>query len=278
MPNDLITIRDLRNKAHFLIDDAYLNGYAKKCGIYATGIYMSLCRHADKEQKCWPSIQKIAEELSIGRKSVMIGLQRLEKHGIIKKERVGKKLTNRYTLVDKSYWLSEVDDRHFTSEVPHRDLCSPSQGLPKSLTGTSIERKHNRKETHIRKRPKGRSGKAAPTSFNELKTEPMNEDIDRSFPRKRLYGDETLNWLIDYFEHRFGHPSLDGSEKWSRVFAKHLKTKIGAGKTREVIDWASDPDCWWYSRITGLKMLYYKREQILAAMEEKKPGKEIIHL
>jgi len=101
----------------------------------------------------------------------------------------------------------------------------------------------------------------------------MNKEIDRSFPRKRLYGDETLNWLLDFFEYRFDHPSLDGGEKWSKVFARHLKAKVGAGKAREMIEWASDPECWWYSKLTGIKMLYFKREFIIAAMEEPKRSK-----
>jgi hypothetical protein len=51
---------------------------------------------------------------------------------------------------------------------------------------------------------------------------------------------------------------------------KHLKNKIGLGKVKDILDWASDPDCWWYSKLTGFKMLYNKREMILKQMETKK--------
>ena len=97
-------VRDMRHKEKFQIDDLYLNGYAKKCGIYATGVYVSLCRHANKEQKCFPSIKKMAEELSISAKQVGRAIKILEKFRIIFKKRVGKTVVNRYHLLDKSEW------------------------------------------------------------------------------------------------------------------------------------------------------------------------------
>jgi len=98
-------VRDMRHKEKFQIDDLYLNGYAKKCGIYATGVYVSLCRHADsKTQECWPSIKRIAEELNIGTTAVKGAIKVLEENHIILRKRMGKKLNNRYILLDKSEW------------------------------------------------------------------------------------------------------------------------------------------------------------------------------
>lgn len=94
----------MRHKEKFQIDDLYLNGYASKCGIYATGVYVSLCRHVDKEQKCWPSLNKIAKELRISPKQAGRAIKILEEFHIIKKVRVGKKLNNRYILLDRSEW------------------------------------------------------------------------------------------------------------------------------------------------------------------------------
>lgn len=141
-------VRDLREKSKFILDDKFLNGYARFVEIYAVGVYNSLCRHADKEQKCWPSIKKIAEELSIGRNSVIESLKRLQFWNIIFKERKGKKLTNRYYLLDKSQWksLCEVCLKDF-SEVYHMDFTSLQDKLHKFTTQTSIERKHKSKET-----------------------------------------------------------------------------------------------------------------------------------
>jgi len=141
-------IRDLREKGKFVVDDKFLNGYARFLGIYCVGIYNSLCRHADKEQKCWPSIKKIAEELDICRNKVIEGIKYLEFWQIIKKQRIGKQATNRYLLLDKKQWkpLSEVYLKDF-SEVHHINFRSLQGKLQEFTAGTSIVRKHNSKET-----------------------------------------------------------------------------------------------------------------------------------
>jgi len=120
---EIIKLRDLRRKDKFQIDDAYLNGYARLCGIYATGVYCSLCRHANyTTQKCWPSIDKIAEELNINRKTVLNGIAELEKWGIIstvkeKDQKTKRQLNNTYLLTDKSEWKPKPDE----SRVPVAD-------------------------------------------------------------------------------------------------------------------------------------------------------------
>ena len=127
-------VRDQRDKGWYWTDDEFLNGYAKFVGIYAVGVYHSLCRHADKEQQCWPSIEKMCEELNISRDSVINAIKKLEFCNIIKKERIGKKCTNRYNLLKKINWkpISEVCHNDFTikSEVDHSDFTSRPQRLP----------------------------------------------------------------------------------------------------------------------------------------------------
>lgn len=119
-----IKIRDLRKKEKFVVDDVYLNGYAKLVCPYATLTYLSLCRHAGKEQKAFPSIDKMAEEFNVSRPSIIRGLKELENLKIIKKNRIGKRLNNEYFLLDKSEWVvkSEVNNIDFIakSEVNNR--------------------------------------------------------------------------------------------------------------------------------------------------------------
>lgn len=160
MSQEKITIRDLRKKEKFIIDDEYLNGYAKICGIYATGAYISLCRHADKNQKAFPSIQRIADELAVSDSSIKRGLNKLEKHGIILRERKGKMLTNRYYLLDKSEWSKEPIKKSDSSVRPIREFTKTHHTVPADL---SIERKHNRKETQ----KKGMSPKATGWQLEE---------------------------------------------------------------------------------------------------------------
>jgi hypothetical protein len=124
-----IKLRDMRHKEKFQIDDAYLNGYAKKCGIYATGVYVSLCRHSNNDQNCFPSAATIAKELDMSEKQVYRSIKILEDHNIIMRERVGKKLNNLYFLVDKSQWSDRTsspittDSRshHYRTDSPTKD-------------------------------------------------------------------------------------------------------------------------------------------------------------
>jgi len=75
--NDQFLVRSLRNKQHFIVDDAYLNGYAKLCGPNATLVYLCLCRHADRHQESFPSVQLMAGKTGISRDSVMRGIKKL---------------------------------------------------------------------------------------------------------------------------------------------------------------------------------------------------------
>ncbi|MFA5753669.1 MAG: helix-turn-helix domain-containing protein [Bacteroidales bacterium] len=133
-------VRDMRRKEKFVLDDAYLNGWAKKCGVYASAVYMSLARHADKYQLCWPSIKKIAEEHSISQTQTRRAIKILTEHNIIKVERLGKKLNNRYYLLDKSEWSDRT-----ISERPNRTLTTSPQD-----THQCPDRTLHSKDTHIK--------------------------------------------------------------------------------------------------------------------------------
>ena len=145
---DKFEVRDLREKERFIVDDKFLNGYARFLGIYAVGVYSSLCRHANKEQKCWPSIKKMAQELSIGRNKVIDSIKYLEFWQITKKQRVGKHANNRYLLLSKKQWkpLNETNLKEF-SEVYHINFRGLQDKLQEFTRSTSIVRKHNSKET-----------------------------------------------------------------------------------------------------------------------------------
>ena len=105
--NDYFKVRDLRKKQQFIIDDTYLNGYARLMSPYATCAYLSLCRHADKAQKAFPSIRRIGEQHHISAKSVKRGLKELLSWNIIRKQRLGGRMSNTYWLLDKSEWKSK---------------------------------------------------------------------------------------------------------------------------------------------------------------------------
>lgn len=107
--NKIFIVRDLRQKSRYSIDDEYLNSYAKLCGPFGTCVYNSLCRHASKNQECYPSIELIADQHNISRPTVLKGLKSLKEWGIIEitKERDPKtkrQKNNVYILLDKSQW------------------------------------------------------------------------------------------------------------------------------------------------------------------------------
>lgn len=140
-------IRDLRQKEQYITDDKFLNGYARFLEIYAVGVYNSLCRHANKLQKSWPSINFIREELSISRSKIIDGIKRLEFWGIIRKQRVGKTANNRYVLHHKKHWKpinSETLKEY--SEVCHIDFTGLRDKLVKYAARTSNIKELNNKE------------------------------------------------------------------------------------------------------------------------------------
>ena len=103
--DDLIEVRDLREK-FYMVDDAYLNGYARICGIYATGVYHALCRHVGSDQSCFPSVDLMADKLNISVSEVKRSIKKLERCGIIKVVR-RRGSHNKYWLMDKSGWADK---------------------------------------------------------------------------------------------------------------------------------------------------------------------------
>ena len=91
-----------------MVDDVYLNGYAKYLGTTASMIYFSICRHADKQQTAFPPQSLIANELGINEQTVKRKMQVLKKWQLISIEQTksnkGQWLHNTYTLLDKSEW------------------------------------------------------------------------------------------------------------------------------------------------------------------------------
>ena len=148
--NDRFYIRDLRAKERFVLDNAFFNGYVKILGTNALGVYCSLCRHADKKQKSFPSVKLLSKELNIHRTTIIDCNKALELFNIIKIVRLGKMCTNRYYLLDKKYWVRIGDEILMSSlatslengEVGSRYFRGLLTRLQKSAQTTS-----NRKET-----------------------------------------------------------------------------------------------------------------------------------
>jgi DNA-binding transcriptional regulator YhcF (GntR family) len=152
-------IIDKRKKEKFMLDDNYLNGQAKLCGWQGTLVYMSLCRHANKNQEAFPSIKLMAEQHNVSRNTILKGIKKLEERNLIqtgkKRTDSGQWLNNTYTLIDKSEWnysqVPEKDVDKVKSQVPLVNNPSPC-GEPDQVPVVNTKETHSEgntlKETH----------------------------------------------------------------------------------------------------------------------------------
>lgn len=182
-------VRDFRNKGFFVLDDVYLNGYAKHLGTTASMVYISLCRHADKKQKSFPSQELIAEELGVHERTVMRKIATLKKWKLISVKKVknksGKWLNNTYFLLDKSEWIKpptqniQVDKKTKTTYI--KDTQPPTQNI--HIKDTHKKDTHNNIIADTQQFPQ--------KAFKRLKT-------DKQKPVHRLgyYLEDTLNTSI----------------------------------------------------------------------------------
>ena len=206
MEEKQLEIRDQRDRGWYWSNNEFLNGYVRFIGVYANGVYNSLCRHADKKQKCWPSIETICEELGIGKNSVVESIKRLEFWQIITKVRVGKMCNNRYILNNKKEWkpISEVYLKEF-SEVCHINFKGLSDKLHRFARQTSNSNKTHSNKTHS----KSSKTKVLPSSFKKKKNQEITE-------------------LFDYYKQEFkkmtGKTPIFNWGKCARLAKPHLET------------------------------------------------------
>jgi len=141
----------MRIKEKFFVDDAYLNGYAKLCGTNATLVYLCLCRHSDRHQESFPSVELMAEKLGVSRDSVIRGIKTLVSWNIISKERERRTnatwLNNRYILLDKTTWKPKP-----SSPQQHGEPSSKSDPIQVANEVVSQVAVSDTKDTH---RPEG---------------------------------------------------------------------------------------------------------------------------
>jgi len=136
-------VRDLRRKEKSFIDDDYINGWAKHLRPTTTAVYISLCRHADKEQSCFPAHSLIAREHGINRRTVQEKVKLLEEHNIIRRKKIRRKdgtwLNTTYFLVDKSEWKQPREKNSHGSSMGKK-LHSHGKILPTKVS--------HKKDTH----------------------------------------------------------------------------------------------------------------------------------
>ena len=236
-------IRDLRKKEQFIVDDAYINGYAIQAGIYGTGVYLELCRHAGRDQTAFPSIEHMAEKLGIGRDSVIEGIKKLQEFNIIQVKRLGKRLCNQYTLLDKSEWVKSA-----TATSP-KGGCSRSQRLGEVAPSDSKDA-HSKDAHNILPASPPASGSSQGVG-EELVIEPSDDftpsrALQRREAKERGYKGAETNPLLAWGEARVGR-RFPNPLKQKRFIADMLRVGYSSEAIKEA--WLELEDSeWWLKR------------------------------
>lgn len=136
---ETIQIRDSRRRQMYRIDDVYIDAYARICGVSATAVYNSICRHAGSDQESCPSIQRIGEQHGISNRSVMRAIAKLESFNIIqvirrRNEKNKRKMVNIYVLVDQSLWHEPGDTTTLGSSTSQ---VTPRHSVPGDKSDTN---------------------------------------------------------------------------------------------------------------------------------------------
>lgn len=108
MSDDSFKIRNVHKKQRYIVDDVYLDHYAKIFGPSGTAVYNSLCRRVDSQQFCFPSEKLIAKEHNMSERTVSTYIKQLTDARLIiierRKSSGGKYMRNGYTLLDPPCW------------------------------------------------------------------------------------------------------------------------------------------------------------------------------
>lgn len=94
-------VRDNRKCNWFWADNSIIDTYAAKIGPYGVLVYMLLCRMANEQGTCWPSLATISEKIGVSETTVKKSLAVLVEHGLVSKESgVANRISNVYTLLN----------------------------------------------------------------------------------------------------------------------------------------------------------------------------------
>lgn len=209
---DTVEVRDLRKNEWCQIEHEFIDLYARQVGIAATCVYMSLCRHANKEQQCWPSIKLIAAEHRISTRTVIRAIQCLEKLSVVQVERrktedTSRQMVNTYSLLDKSNWAKKPGDTRETGYQKPGDKNDTKPG--------------DTRNTEVTTGTKNKLQVQGPIDHRPL-AEPGNDEVQK---------------LMGVF-YRGNNPSLNYGNRSYRKAAEVLVKKFGLEKTLRAAKYA----------------------------------------
>ncbi len=134
MPDDKITIRDLRKGDWYWISKVLLDEYGSTIGPIGIAIYNCLAEYSNQEGFCFPAHKTIADKIGASISSVQRGIRQLIKLAIIRKSR------RRYHNV---YYLLKLDRsvRPNSNEIGQSDLHIGQRDRSDQSAGTTNKNK-----------------------------------------------------------------------------------------------------------------------------------------
>lgn len=160
-----------KNGHWFKVDNIFIDTYAKELGHIASIIYISIKRHANREDASWPSYKLISEELGISERTVIRHIGELEKYGLIYKDknrRKGQWDHNVYYITERESWLTPDDFESNSMTNSHK----PNDNNDKSYTIKSHTKKTNIKKTYIKNtKEEGKHSLRENENINKIKAE-----------------------------------------------------------------------------------------------------------
>jgi len=178
MPDEKITIRDLRKGDWYWISKVLLDEYGSTIGPIGIAIYNCLAEHANQEGFCFPSHQTIANKIGASISSVQRGIRQLIKLGIIRKSR--RRYHNVYYLLklDRSYRPNSNKTGQSDLHIGQRDRSDQSAGTTNK----------NKEKEFINKNSEG-IGKTG-DNLHELKSK-LVEKMSMSGSKRRAAMDDS---------------------------------------------------------------------------------------
>jgi len=250
-------IIDRRNKKKYQVDDSYLNGYARLCGVYGTAVYNSLCRHSNTDQYSFPSIELMAEQHGCSKPPIIKGIKSLEEWKIIEVVREkgshGKQKNNGYILLDKSEWKPKPSKAGLPG-TESTTFTQPSKGELLDRVNEVYCKDTHTKETHTKGITK------------VIEAEPQE------------YGNSDVNWVMDTFKKHRGFNS-SGRGKKDRFCAKHLLNNYSKDQIQAMLLFCETNE--YAPRVGSVEKLWYKRGDIIAgikALQQKSIKSQILEI
>lgn len=178
MPDEKITIRDLRKGDWYWISKVLLDEYGSTIGPIGIAIYNCLAEHANQEGFCFPSHQTIANKIGASISSVQRGIRQLIKLEIIRKSR--RRYHNVYYLLklDRSYRPNSNKTGQSDLHIGQRDRSDRSAGTTNK----------NKEKEFINKNSEG-IGKTG-DNLHELKSK-LVEKMSMSGSKRRAAMDDS---------------------------------------------------------------------------------------